>query len=373
VTKRGVVAILYSTASPFTDIVKPPASLRESHGLLAIFLAFDHQDHHKTPEAAVSAFSVLKRAVPAAALHPNIILGSLGFTLEFFRRLRGRKVTVIARDFRSKVENGLSRSQAVRVALNENPDTVILDEDAVRELSERRGVRDLAERGTEFWVYGATIPPKSNPFWAPARVFQMEGGVVLLLASWLLANPNRALSLAQRVKQTPGWVALITIQTVFLLFQVTRRESKVDWDIKFAATELLSVLPHLEIRFPLPRSHQEIQRVEGIQAWSKATTSQERLRVAAAYRHIGLDPVSLDIITDVRVHLSKQLAEVDRAAESDMTRRRDQKLSATSFKRMLIIDSDSRITQPIRHVDADTFAQYLDTVSFLPDLAAMKL
>ena len=372
-TKRGVVAILYSTGSLFTDIVKPPASLRESHGLLATFLAFDHQEYYKTPEAAVSAFGVLKRVIPAAALHPNIILGSLGFTLEFFRRLRGRKVTVIARAFRSKIEDGLSRSQAVQVGITENPDTVILDEDAVRELCERRGVRDLAERGTEFWVYGATIPPKNNPFWAPARVFQMEGGVVLLLASWLLANPNRALSLATRVKQTPGWTAIVTIQTVFLLFQVVRRDSKVEWDTKFAATELLSVLPHLDIRFPLPRSHQEIQRVEGIQAWSKATTSQERLRVAAAHRHIGFDPVSLDILADLRVHLSKQLAEVDRAAESDMIRRLDQKSSATSFKRMLILDSDSKITQPIRHVDAKTFDRFLDTAQFLPDLALTKL
>ena len=367
------MAILYSTASPFTDVIKPPAALRESHGLLATFLAFDHQDHYKTPEAAVSAFSVLKRAIPAAALHPNIILGSLGFTLDFFRRLQGRKVTLMARAFRSKIQDGLSRSRAVQVGLNEKPDVVILDEDALRELLERRGVRELAERGTEFWVYGATILPKSHPFWAPAMVFQMEGGIVLLLASWLLSNPDRALSLAMRIKSTPGWTACVTIQTVFLLFQVTRRESKADWDTKFAATELLSVLPHVEIRFPLPRSHQEIQRVEGIQAWSKATTSHERLRVAAAHRHIGFDPVGLDIITDFRIHVTKQLAEVDRAAELDMIQRLDQKSSATSFKRMIIIDSEGRITQPIRHVDVDVFDRFLNTISFLPDFAALKL
>ena len=314
--------------------------MEQNHGLLIAFIGFAPGTSATSSNEVLGAFDVMRKAIRADDIHPDTILGSLGFTTPFFNTLRGTKVAVVADMFRPAIDGGLKGAGANVVQADQFPSVVILDQAGFSLVQHRRGTRNLAENGCEFWLYGPTVPARSPAHcWIPTRVLEPQGGIVLLEPSWVLANPDLANTLAERIHQTPGWSAYITLQTVFLLGRIKNWDSKSDWDLKLAATETLSLLHLVDVRFPLALSDQKLQRLEGMQEWAKTTTLVEKIAVANRYSHIGYDAAVAKEFAKWVSPSQTEVLKLDHVAEQDLERRRNLPLT-TEFKRLVALGTD---------------------------------
>jgi hypothetical protein len=335
----NIQAIFYSSASPYAAAVNTPAHLMETHGLLVAFIALDPESHAIPAPEILEAFHSIQRTLPADSIHPAIILGSLGFTIEFFERLRGRTVAVVAKEFVPNVEDGLRNAGADIVRADQNPSVVITDKSGLAALQQRRGTRELVELGCEFWMYGPTVPPLSSDCWLPTQVLEPRGGRILMEPSWLLADPERAIALAKRVRSSPGWSAYITVQTLFLLGRIKSQDSHSDWSLKLAAAEAMSIVHFVDVLFPLPQPGQAAQRLEGMQEWSMKRTMHERLQVANRFIHIGNHFGRSSELAGWTSPGQVEVRRVDNLAEQDLVRRRAQPITS-DFKRLIAVGTD---------------------------------
>lgn len=315
----------------------------ETDGLLGAFIAMAPGTHGKPNPAVLDAFGVIKRSLRSDSIHPDIILGSLGFSTHFFERLRGRKVAIVANAFRAAVESALLHSGAQQVPPDAKPNVILIDEAGYQALQNRRAVRSLVEHGCEFWLYGPSVPARSTEdCWLPMRVLQPRGGLVLFEPGWVLADPDRALALAERIRNTLEWSAYITIQTVLLFSRITTRMSKSAWELKFAAAEGLSLLHVVDVLFPLARGEQQkVQRLEGMQEWAKATTVDQRISVAIRFSHIGYDGATANEFADFVSPSHAEISRMDSLVEEDLERRRNLPLT-NDFKRMIAVGTDTK-------------------------------
>jgi hypothetical protein len=335
----NIMAVFHSTGSPFATAIKTPPDLLEAHGLMIAFIAFDPANHGTPSSEVLDTFKVMERALPADLIHPDIVLGSLGFTTPFFERLHGRKVAVVAKEFSPAVERGLRSAGAELVSADRTPTTILMDKNGLQLLQHRRGFRSLIERGCECWMYGATVPPLSSDCWLPTRVLEPRGGRVLIEPDWLLADPDRAIDLAKRIRSCSGWSAYVTVQTVFLLGKIKNPQSRSPWDLKFAAAEAMSIVHFVDVLFPLPRQGQTAERLEGMQEWSTKRTMNERLQVANRFSHIGCAFGVAKELADWTSPGQAEVLRVEKLAEQDLMRRRNQPIT-DAFARLVAVGTD---------------------------------